>query len=85
MKIIAAVLSGLMLIMSGCGEDKSKTSSSESSPAIGPGRTETRGIEASSIVGYDGAGMRRSVDRALNQADARNAEQAKAIEQATGK
>jgi hypothetical protein len=29
---------------------------------------------AASAVGYDGSAMRRSVDKALNQSDARNAE-----------
>jgi hypothetical protein len=49
------------------------------------GRSDTRAIEAASAVGYDGAAMRCSVDKALNQNDARNAEQQKAIGQATGK
>ena len=48
---------------------------------------EVRGLTYLLIfaVGYDGAAMRRSIDKALNQNDARNAEQQKAIEQANGK
>jgi hypothetical protein len=84
MKIAVIALSFVLVFMFGCGADKSKSSDSVSTQPA-PGRSETRGIEAASAVGYDGSAMRRSVDKALNQNDARNTEQQKAIEQATGK
>lgn len=75
MKIAVIALSLVMGFMIGCGADKSKSSDSgETQPATG--RSDTRAIEAASAVGYDGAAMRCSVDKALNQNDARNAEQA---------
>jgi hypothetical protein len=84
MKITIIALSFVLVFISGCDADKSKTSDSGTTqPAAG--RTDTRAIEAASAVGYDGAAMRRSVDKALNQNDARNAGQQKAIEQAAGK
>jgi hypothetical protein len=83
MKITLIALSFLVFLF-GCGADKSKSSDSEAAPSSA-GRSGTRVIEAGSAVGYDGAAMRRSVDKALNQNDARNAEQKKAIEQASGK
>jgi hypothetical protein len=84
MKIAFIVLSLVLAFMLGCGADKSKSSDSGSTEPSA-GRSDTRAIEAASAVGYDGSAMRRSVDKALNQNDARNAEQQKAIEQATGK
>lgn len=77
-------LSFVMVFMFGCGSDKSKSSDSG---AVQPssGRSDTQAVEASSAVGYDGTAMRRSVDKALHQNDARNAEQQKTLEQATGK
>jgi hypothetical protein len=84
MKIAVIALLFVLVFMFGCGADKSKSSDSGSTPPTA-GRTDTRPIEAASAVGYDGSAMRRSVDKALNQNDARNTEQQKAIEQATGK
>jgi len=84
MKTVVIALSFLLVFMFGCGADKSKSSDSGSTQPS-PGRPDTRGIEAATAVGYDGAAMRRSVDKALNQNDARNAEQQKAIEQVNGK
>ena len=84
MKTTVIAMSFALVFISGCGADKSKTSDSGTTqPAAG--RTDTRAIEAASAVGYDGSAMRRSVDKALNQSDARTAEQQKAIEQAAGK
>jgi hypothetical protein len=84
MKIASIALSLMLVFMFGCSADKSKTSDSGSTqPAAG--RPDTRAIEAAGAVGYDGSAMRRSVDKALNQNDARIAEQQKAIEQANGK
>jgi hypothetical protein len=84
MKIEVIALSLALVFMFGCGTDKAKTSDSGSTQSSA-GRPDTRSIEAASAVGYDGAAMRRSVDKALNKNDARNAEQQKATEQATGK
>jgi hypothetical protein len=84
MKTTVIALSFVLVVISGCGADKSKSADSGATqPAAG--RSDTRAIEAASAVGYDGSAMRRSVDKALNQNDARNAEQQKAIEQAGGK
>jgi hypothetical protein len=49
------------------------------------GRAETRGLEAASAVGYDGAAIRQQVDNALNKTDAKNAEMKKAMDQVDGK
>jgi len=84
MKITIIALSFALIFMSGCGADKSMTSDSGTTQPDA-GRSDTRAIEAASAVGYNGSAMRRSVDKALNQNDARNAEQQKAIEQAAGK
>jgi hypothetical protein len=84
MKIVVVALSCLLVFMFACGADKSKSSESGSAQPSA-GRPDTRAVEAASAVGYDGAAMRRSVDKALNQNDARIAEQQKAIEQANGK
>ena len=84
MKIAVIALSFLLVFLFGCGADKSKSSDSGSTQPSA-GRPDTRAVGAASAVGYDGAAMRRSVDKALNQNDARNAEQQKAIEQANGK
>ena len=84
MKHIIALLLCALFVIAGCSPEKPKASNPEASPST-QGRPETRGIEASSAVGYDGAAMRRSVDNALNKNDARNAEMQKAIDQANGK
>ena len=49
------------------------------------GRPDTRAVEAASVVAYDGSAMRRTVDKTLNQNDARITEQQNAIEQTTGR
>ncbi|HMK59727.1 MAG TPA: hypothetical protein VK452_01110 [Dissulfurispiraceae bacterium] len=85
MKIIVFVLAPLIAFIFGCNADKAKTPSSETSSPSATGRAETRGLEAAGIVGYDGAGMRRSLDNALDQNDARNAEMKKTMEQTGGK
>jgi len=84
MKIAVIALSLVLVFMFGCSADKSKTSDSGSTQPSA-GRPDTRPIGAASAVGYDGAAMRRSADKALDKNDARNAEQQKAIEQAAGK
>ena len=84
MKIAVIALSFLLVLLFGCGADKSKSSDSGTTQPSS-GRPDTRAVDAASAVGYDGAVMRRSVDKALNQNDARNAEQQKAIDQANGK
>jgi hypothetical protein len=84
MKITVIALVFAAVFMFGCGVDKSKSSDSGSAQPSN-GRPDTRAVDAASAVGYDGAAMRRSVDKALNQNDARIAEQQKAIEQANGK
>ena len=84
MKKTVIALSLIFVFMSDCSADKSKSSDSGSTQPSA-GRPDTRAIEAASLVGYDGAAMRRSVDKALNQNDTRNAEQQNAIDQATGK
>jgi Holliday junction resolvasome RuvABC DNA-binding subunit len=84
MKTAIVVVSFILLLAPGCGADKSKqVAPDEQKPSAG--RSDTKAIEAATAVGYDGSAMRRSVDKALNQADARAADQKKAIEQATGK
>jgi hypothetical protein len=65
--------------------DKPKASNSESAPSETTGRVETRGLEAASAVGYDGAAIRHQVDNALNKTDAQNAETKKEMDQAEGK
>ena len=85
MKILIALLLLATLFTAGCDADKPKASNSESAPPASLGRAETRGLKAAGAVGYDGAGIRCSVDNALNQNDAHNAESKKAIDQATGK
>jgi hypothetical protein len=85
MKILAAFLLCATVFVVSCSSDKPNASNSESSSPAAPGRVDTRGLEAASVVGYDGAGIRRSVDNALNQNDAQTAETKKAIVQATEK
>ena len=83
MKVMAAFLLFATILVVGCDSDKPKASNSESAPlppAAGR-RPETRGLEAIGIIGYDGVGMRRSIDNALNQNDAQNAATKKAIDQ----
>lgn len=65
--------------------DKPKTSTSDSTPPQATGRAETHGLEAASAVGYDGAGIRRQVDKALNKTDAQTAETKKEMDQINGK
>jgi hypothetical protein len=84
-KIIAILSILVMVFIYSCNTDKPGPAKSESSSSVNTGRPETKGLEAAGAVGYDGAGIRRSVDKALNQNDARNAEEKKAIEQAGGK
>jgi hypothetical protein len=81
MKMKAAFLFCVLLFIAGCGSDKPEAPA----PAAAPGRTETRGLEAAGAAGYDGAGVRRSVDKMLNQNDARNAETKRALDQASEK
>jgi hypothetical protein len=82
MKTLFIAISCILLFAFGCGSDKSKPSDSgETKPSAG--RPDTKAIEAASGVGYDGTAMRRSVDKALNQAEARKAEQQKALDEAT--
>jgi len=84
MKMAVIALLFALVFLSGCGAGKSVSSDTgDTKPAAG--RTDTRAIEAASAVGYDGSAMRRSVDKALNKNDERNAEQQKALEQAGGK
>jgi hypothetical protein len=84
MKTAIAFLFCLSLFMVSCG-DKPKAATSESTPPQAAGRSETRGLEAASAVGYDGAAIRHQVDNALNKTDAQNAEMKKAMDQADGK
>jgi len=77
-------LSLILVFMFSCSPDKSKSSDSGSmQPSAG--RPDTRAVEAASVVGYDGSAMRHTVDKTLNQNDARITEQQNAIEQTTGK
>ena len=85
MKLKAVFLLCAALIIVGCGSDQPKLSSSESAPPTPPGRNESRGLEAADVAGYNGTGIRRSVDKMLNQNDARNAETKKIIDQANEK
>jgi hypothetical protein len=85
MKILAAFLLCVTVFVVSCSADKPKASNSESASPAAPGRADSRSLEAAGVVGYDGAAIRRSVDKALNQNDARNAETKKAIDQATEK
>ena len=84
MKKAVVALSLILVFMFSCSADKSRSSDSGSAQPSA-GRPDTRAIEAASVVGYDGAAMRRSVDKTLNQNDARNAEQQNVIEQTTSK
>jgi len=83
-KKLVVMLSLILVFMFGCSADKSN-SSDLGSTQPSSGRPETRAIDAANVVGYDGAAMRHSVDKTLDQNDARNAEQQKAIDQTTGK
>jgi hypothetical protein len=78
MKSKAAILLCLTVFMVSCDTDKPKVTS----PAAAHGRAETRGLEAAGAAGYDGAGVRRSVDKMLDQNDARDAETKRAIDRA---
>jgi len=80
MKTAVIAMSFIVLFAAGCGSGKSGPS--ETGAAKAPaGRPDTKAIEAATAAGYDGSAMRRSVDKAMNQADAKIAEQKKAIEQ----
>jgi hypothetical protein len=80
--LVAFLLFVIVFIVS-CSVDNPKTSNPESAPLAEQGRAESRGLAASSVIGYEGAGIRRSVENALNQHAARNAETKKAIDQAS--
>ncbi|MGO9377742.1 MAG: hypothetical protein ACLPN1_18950 [Dissulfurispiraceae bacterium] len=80
MKTKVAILFCLTIFMVSCA-DKSRSSTSDSPLAAAPGKAETRALEAAGAVGYVGAGIRHSVDNALNQNDAINAETKKEMDQ----
>jgi hypothetical protein len=84
MKTTMAFLLCLTVFMVSCS-DKPKASTSESAPPQAAGRAETRGLDAASAVGYDGAAIRHQVDNALNKTDARNAETRKEMDQINAK
>ena len=79
MKTMVAVLLFLSVFIVSCG-NKPKASTSESTSPQATGRAETRGLETAGAVGYDGAGIRRQVDNALNKNDAQNAETKKEVD-----
>jgi|GEM_PF-929599 len=83
MKVMTILLLCVSLFLASCGENKQKAPNSQSAPAAPTGRLTTRGIKAASILGYDSVGMRRSIDKALDQNDAKNAEEKKALDQAS--
>lgn len=65
-----------------CGLLALSACSSGESPEKYQGRPETKKLEASSIVGYDGKAMRKGVDSSLDKVDARSGELDKALESA---
>ncbi len=67
-------------LLAGCGPGKP-----EVTPSPDSGRAETRRLEAARAAGYDGTAVRRSVDKVLDQTDARNAETARIVDAAHGK
>lgn len=81
MKMTVALLLCVAVFVFSCGADKPKASNSEPAVPSTTGRAESRGLEAAGVAGYDGAGIRRSVDNALNRSDVQNAETKKAIDQ----
>jgi hypothetical protein len=83
-KKLVVFLSFILVLTFGCSAEKQNAEESGSSKTSS-GRPDTRAIDAASVVGYDGASMRRSADKALDQNDVRTAEQQKAIDQTTGK
>ena len=85
MKIMAVSLLCVTVFMISCGIDSplSEASNSQSAPLVATGTAKS--LEYSWRCRYDSAGIRRSVDNALNLNDARNAETKKRIDQTNGK
>ena len=71
----------IMIFIAGCGPGTPEVSA----PSKATGRIGTRGLEAASAAGYNGAAVRRSVDSMLDRTDARNAEMKHAMESPDGK
>jgi len=78
MKRIGLLTVGLMAVMTGCGGSKHANPPNQSTtnpPAQQPvskvpeGRPETRSLNAASLVGHDGAALRKMVDGVLEKND----------------
>ena len=65
----------LCSLLAGCSSDKTPPSAAEApKPQVATNSfwPDTRAVEASRIVGYDGKQMRKSLDKALDGGDAHN-------------
>jgi uncharacterized lipoprotein YajG len=67
-KSIIPLAAVLALATAGCGRQPQP----QQQPPAPPPRPETKAVEASSLVGYDGKAIRSKVDNVLNKNDERN-------------
>ncbi len=66
------------LTAAGCGK---QAQPQPQQPPAPPPRPETKAVEASSLVGYDGKAIRSKVDNVLNKNDERNKDLEDAMKQ----
>jgi|GWRWMinimDraft_5_1066013.scaffolds.fasta_scaffold19822_2 PBP1b-binding outer membrane lipoprotein LpoB len=77
------LLTSIALLISGCSEPSTPEVKAEDAEKY-QGREETKSLQNADNIGYDGTGIQKKLDKALDQNDQRAAELNEQIEAQTG-
>ncbi len=74
-KILFFVVALFVLAVTACDQGQSQARDDQTQPEQpSGGRSETKPLQAAGLVGYNGKGLRKSVDKVLDAKDQRNKE-----------